>query len=75
MGNRLELDVDIQENDVRPGDVYLLCSDGLNSMLQDKQIAETLTAHAKDPKSACRSLIEQANERGGEDNITVIVLS
>lgn len=73
MGNRLELVVDVQQDDIRPGDVYLLCSDGLNSMLDDDQIAETLAAHADDPQAACRSLVAKANEQGGEDNITVIV--
>lgn len=75
MGNRLELEVDVSEQPIRPGDVFLLCSDGLNSMLGDEQISEILSRHQDDPVEACRALIDAANERGGDDNITVIVLA
>ena len=75
MGNRIDLDVDIKEEDVRPGDVFLLCSDGLNSMLEDEVITRILRDHAEDPRTACQALVDQANARGGEDNVTVIVLS
>ena len=73
LGNRPALDVDISEADVRPTDVFLLCSDGLNSMLTDNEIHEALSRNAADPEAACRELIDQANHKGGEDNITVIV--
>lgn len=75
MGNRLELEVDVSEQPIRPGDVFLLCSDGLNSMLGDEQISEILSRHQDDPVEACRALIDAANEHGGDDNITVIVLA
>lgn len=75
MGNRLELEVDVSEQPIHPGDVFLLCSDGLNSMLGDEQISEILSRHQDDPVEACRALIDAANERGGDDNITVIVLA
>lgn len=75
MGNRLELEVDVSEQPIQPGDVFLLCSDGLNSMLGDELIGEILAAHRDDPVQACRALIDSANEHGGDDNITVIVLS
>jgi len=74
MGNRPEVDVELNEAELLPGDVYLLCSDGLNSMLQDDEIRQTLVDHAVDPEGACRMLVERANARGGEDNISVIVL-
>lgn len=74
MGNRPEVDVELTETELRPGDVYLLCSDGLNSMLNDDEIRETLAAHEVDPREACQALVERANARGGEDNISVIVL-
>jgi protein phosphatase len=73
LGNRPALDVDINEAEVQPADVFLLCSDGLNSMLTDDEIAETLKSHRRDPETACRQLVEAANTKGGEDNITVIV--
>ncbi len=75
MGNRLELEVDVSEQAVQPGDVFLLCSDGLNSMIGDDLIGDILTANREDPVEACRALIDAANEHGGDDNITVIVLA
>ena len=75
MGNRLELEVDVSEQPIQPGDVFLLCSDGLNSMLGDETIGEILAANRDDPVEACRTLIDAANEHGGDDNITVIVLA
>ena len=75
LGNRTDLQVEITDSDVQPGDLFVLCSDGLNSMLNDDQIHATLTEHASDPEAACRALVEQANERGGEDNITVICVA
>lgn len=73
LGNRPALDVDVNEAEALPADVFLLCSDGLNSMLTDDEISATLQAHRQDPEAACHKLIEAANSKGGEDNITVIV--
>jgi protein phosphatase len=73
LGNRPALDVDISEAEARPDDVFLLCSDGLNSMLTDSEIHRSLTRHGRDPEGACRELVALANSKGGEDNITVIV--
>jgi protein phosphatase len=57
----------------RPGDVYLLCSDGLSKMTSDESIREILLAKP-DPEKASQALIERANEGGGRDNITVILV-
>jgi protein phosphatase len=73
LGNRTDLAVELREADVRGGDVYLLCSDGLNTMLTDPEILRTLAASKDDPERACRALVDQANSKGGEDNISVIV--
>jgi len=73
LGNRPALDVDISEAEARPADVFMLCSDGLNSMLTDDEIHGALMQHGQDPEKACRKLVELANSKGGEDNITVIV--
>src|SRR5262249_40279785 len=54
------------------GDVVLLCSDGLTEMVPDAEIVAVLQAEAE-PRRACERLVAQANERGGRDNITVIV--
>jgi len=59
--------------DLRPGDQVLLCSDGLTEAVPDPQIAELLTANP-DGHAACRALIDTANNAGGPDNITLIVI-
>jgi protein phosphatase len=58
--------------DLEPGDVLLLCTDGLTKHVPDPRIAELLAA-APDAESACRALVDDALEQGGSDNITVIV--
>ncbi|WP_231511761.1 PP2C family protein-serine/threonine phosphatase [Chondromyces apiculatus] len=57
----------------RPGDVYLLCSDGLSKMANDDAIQDVLIAQP-DPEKAANALIERANEGGGRDNITVVLV-
>ncbi len=57
---------------LKPGDRYLLCSDGLTDMVSDEAVTEMLATNA-DPQAACRALVEAANEAGGYDNVTVIV--
>jgi protein phosphatase len=75
LGSRTEVSADVSEQPVRPGDVYMLCSDGLNAMLYDEQIQQMLVEHGSDPEASARALVEAANAHGGEDNTTVIVLS
>lgn len=58
--------------ELHPGDIVMLCTDGLSDMLTDVAIAAVLTANA-DPEAACRELIAQANRNGGQDNVTAIV--
>jgi protein phosphatase len=65
--------VDLQRDDPRPGDVYVLCSDGLSGMVSDDEIKQIVTG-TSDVREACRKLIHRANERGGEDNITAILI-
>jgi len=74
LGNQVQVDVELSEEAIRPGDVFVLCSDGLNGMLTDDEICETLVANGETPRAACRALVERANTNGGEDNITVVVL-
>ena len=59
-------------HDVQPGDLYLLCSDGLSDMLTDVQIALILAAH-EELQPAAQALISAANEAGGRDNIAVVL--
>ena len=71
IGTRLNLQVDLQEIDVQPNDRFLLCSDGLTSMLPDLEVEEVLRSQAIEV--AVPELIELANEAGGSDNITLVV--
>jgi protein phosphatase len=73
LGSRPEVVVDLATVEVQPGDVFLLCSDGLNTMLSDDQILAVMGRHRNDPEAACRALIQEANRHGGEDNVTVVV--
>jgi len=59
--------------ELQPGDQVLLCSDGLTETVEDAYIAELLSA-GPDGHAACRSLIDAANDAGGPDNITVVLV-
>lgn len=74
LGSREDVLVDIASTRLEPGDTFLLCSDGLNTMLSDEQIREQLLRHRDDPEAACRALVHAANIGGGEDNVTVVVV-
>lgn len=67
------VEVDTRSFRARPGDVYLLCSDGLTTMISEEQIASILLAHAG-LRDAGEALIAAANQAGGRDNITVVLL-
>ena len=56
----------------RPGDVFLLCSDGLSGMVTDEQI-QTVLQNTKDLDKACAQLIDSANANGGNDNVTAVL--
>jgi len=67
------VDVDVVVDRPEPGDVYLLCSDGLTKMVDDELILSTVSS-AGDLDAAAKGLIEQAREHGGRDNITTILI-
>ncbi len=73
LGVRRNVDPDMLELVPEPGDRYLLCSDGLTGHLADAEIAE-LVSDDSDLDAACERLIDLANRRGGDDNITVVLL-
>jgi len=71
LGPEPEVEVDLQTVPAQAGDVFLICSDGLTTMLGDEQIGRLL-ARASSMQSAVRALVDEANRAGGRDNITVI---
>jgi len=73
LGAQAEIEVDAEEHTLFPRDVLLLCSDGLTRMVTEPEIAGTLQVES-DLTRAAESLIAMANERGGPDNITVIIV-
>jgi PPM family protein phosphatase len=68
------VDVDLTPVDPKPGDVYLMCSDGLSDMIEDADMLSIVTKYASDLDRTAHALIEQANENGGVDNITTILV-
>ena len=75
LGPEETVEVDTRSFRARPGDIYLLCSDGLTSMVPEARIAEVLLRHVHVPlREAGEALIAEANGAGGRDNITVILL-
>jgi serine/threonine protein phosphatase PrpC len=73
VGVKAKITIDVVVDKPRPDDVYLLCSDGLSKMASDDDVREALI-HEPDLEAAVYGLIELANDRGGKDNITVILV-
>jgi protein phosphatase len=74
LGVERDVRPDVRSLDVRPGDVYVICSDGISGMLPSAEIQQTLIAHQDDPNALCQKLIEAANRAGGKDNATAIAV-
>ena len=72
LGPDPKVKVDLTHQEVRRGDILVLCSDGLSGQVKKEEIAKIVTA-APNLSSACDQLIALANERGGPDNITVVI--
>lgn len=71
VGNKDYVQVDTQIVSVRPGDKFLICSDGLHTYVGREELLNVLE---KSPAQACETLVEMANTRGGKDNITALVI-
>jgi protein phosphatase len=69
-----QVEVDLQREPLRPGDVILLCCDGLSGMVPDERIAEIVRLHQRDLKAATQALVDAANAAGGVDNITCVLV-
>jgi PPM family protein phosphatase len=65
---------EIHEYPTKPGDIYLLCSDGLCDMVEDEDIGMTLQALGANLKLAAQQLVQMANDNGGRDNVSVILV-
>ncbi len=73
LGGALQVNPDASEIQTKPGDVFLLCSDGLTGMVPEEEILRIVT-QTEDLEDACQKLIDAANERGGLDNVTAILV-
>lgn len=67
------VDADLAEELIREGDVYLLCSDGLSDLLEDAEIQFILQQFNPDLEAAAEALVKSANDKGGKDNISVVL--
>lgn len=74
LGGESDVQVDVRELETAPGDLFLLCSDGLTGMLSDADIRDRL-ASGRSLHEICRTLITDSNARGGIDNVTVVLLA
>jgi serine/threonine protein phosphatase PrpC len=73
LGTDPEVDVDTFDVESRPGDLFMICSDGLTSMVDDDAILAVLQQRGRTLEQRARGLVDAANRGGGEDNITVIL--
>jgi serine/threonine protein phosphatase PrpC len=74
VGAKDTIEIDVQEHTLNAGDVVLLCSDGLHGMVNDEAIRAALTPFPATLSEAAAKLIDAANESGGKDNVTAVLL-
>jgi len=74
LGGKNDMQVDMKLHKIEPGDILLLCSDGLTTMMPDEDIVRVMSETKNDVEKATRELVAAANAKGGEDNITVVML-
>jgi serine/threonine protein phosphatase PrpC len=74
LGANCDIDPEVHSYDVRDGDLLLLCSDGLTEMVTHHEIGGIVAACGDDVREAARRLIDMANEAGGRDNTSVIIV-
>ena len=73
LGMAGEIYPDVRALALQKGDRLLLCSDGLTEMVNDRAIAALLQGHAH-PQAACEALVDAANDAGGSDNVTAVIV-
>jgi len=74
VGSHDEIDVEVHEHQMKEGDIYLLCSDGLSDMLDQIHMQSVLREQANDLDTCCKTLVYLANRQGGLDNISVVLI-
>ncbi|MGC9358091.1 MAG: Stp1/IreP family PP2C-type Ser/Thr phosphatase [Anaerolineae bacterium] len=73
IGDKPQVEVDLYEQSLQIGEALLLCSDGLSGMISDQQIWQ-IWQRSTSPQEACDRMVEAANQAGGEDNVTVVIV-
>jgi protein phosphatase len=73
IGTDPSVEVDTLSEQLEPGDLVLLCSDGLINHVRDEELAR-IALEQPEPARACEQLVALANERGGRDNISVVII-
>lgn len=74
IGLAAEVEIDLFQQQLQPGDICLICSDGLTDVVDDESIAGLLTQHADDLEGLPQRLVDSAKQAGGPDNISVILV-
>ena len=74
VGVAQEMDVEIHDHHSQPGDIYLLCSDGLSDMVSNEEMRDILMRQQSALDAACEELVQKANDGGGLDNISVVLI-
>ncbi|MFH0794760.1 MAG: Stp1/IreP family PP2C-type Ser/Thr phosphatase [bacterium] len=74
LGNRLDLEIDLRSEIVQPGDVFLLCTDGLSGMIPGDEIEQVLKTTLPNLELTCSTLVNRANAHGGLDNVTTVLV-
>jgi protein phosphatase len=73
LGSEPAVEIDLHTHAAQPGDLYLLCSDGLTEMLEDAEIAAVLSGAGESLHGIAEALVERANANGGVDNVSVVL--
>lgn len=74
LGIEASVEADLNEQEYRAGDLYLLCSDGLSDVVADSEIEQSLLANPGNIEATAKVLVDQANTAGGPDNISVVLV-
>lgn len=69
-----QVDIEVGQSEALPGDIFLFCSDGLNDMVEDEDIRLTLSVMGANLPLAAEQLVQMANDNGGRDNVSVILV-